>query len=58
MWKFDVYYDGGWLHEETDFESEEEAMEEAQAYINGKIEDWEADGVEWEDLFIIETDEQ
>ena len=58
MWKFDVYYDGGWLHEETDFDSEEEAMEEAQAYINGKIEDWEADGVEWEDLFIIETDEQ
>ena len=58
MWKFDVYYDGGWLHEETDFESEEEAMEEAQAYINGKIEDWEADGVEWEDLFVVETDEQ
>ena len=58
MWKFDVYYDGGWLHQENDFESEEEAMEEAQTYINGKIEDWESDGVEWEDLFIIETDEQ
>lgn len=58
MWRYDVYYDGGWLHEETDFESEEEATEEAQAYINGKIEDWEADGVEWEDLFVIETDEQ
>ena len=58
MWKFDVYYDGGWLHQENDFESEEEAIEEAQAYINGKIEDWESDGVEWEDLFIIEADEQ
>ena len=58
MWKYDVYYDGGWLHEETDFESEEEAMAEAQAYINGKIEDWEVDGVEWEDLFTIEIYEQ
>ena len=56
MWKFNVYYDGGWLHEETDFETEEEAIEEAQIYIDGKKEDWEFDRADWEDdLFYIET---
>ena len=58
MWKYDVYYDGGWLHEDVDFETEEDAREDARIYIEGKIEDWEADGVEWEDLFVIETYEQ
>ena len=58
MWKYDVYYDGGWLHEDEGFETEEDAKEEAQLYIKGKIEDWEADGVEWENLFSIETHEQ
>ena len=55
MYKYDVYYDGGWLHQESDFESEEEAKEEAEIYIQGKIADWEADEVEWEDLFVIEV---
>ena len=58
MWRYDVYYDGGWLHEDVDFETEEDAKEDAQIYIDGKIDDWEADGVEWEDLFVIETYEQ
>ena len=31
MWKFDVYYDGGWLHQENEFESEEEAEKFAKA---------------------------
>ena len=59
MWKYDVYYDGCWLHEGVEFETEEDAVDDAQSYIEGKIEDWEFEGAEWEmDLFSIETDEQ
>ena len=58
MWKYKVYYDGCWLHEDDDFETEEEAMEEAQSYIDGKIEDWAIEGCEWEEeLFEVVTDE-
>ena len=57
MYGYDVYYDGGWLHEEIGFQSEEEALEEAKSYIKTKIDCWEADGVEWEDLFVIEIKE-
>ena len=57
MYKYDVYYDGYWLCEDGNFETEEEAMEEAKSYIEAKIADWKADGVEWENLFEVEIEE-
>lgn len=57
MYKYKVYYEGSWLHEENDFETHEEAMEDAKLYVESKIECWEADGVDWEDLFNIEVEE-
>ena len=58
MWKYDVYYDKCWLHEDGDYETESEALEEAQAYIDGKEEDWDFDGTEWDsELFEIITSE-
>lgn len=59
MYKYKVYYEGSWLHEENDFETHEEAMEDAEIYIEGKIDCWEADGVEYDrELFSIEIEEE
>ena len=58
MWRYDVYYDGGWIHEDVAFETEEDAMDDARIYIESKIDDWEADEIEYEDLFRIEVYEQ
>lgn len=44
-WKFEVWYDGCCLHEENGFDTEYEAREEAQMYVEAKIEDWKVDGV-------------
>ena len=58
MWKYNLYYDSCWLHEGTDFETEEDAMEDAQMHIGIKIESWMSEGCEWEEeLFEIVTDE-
>lgn len=39
MWKYNVYYDGGWLHEETDMYTAEAAEDDANLYIESKMED-------------------
>lgn len=59
MYKYNVYYDGGWLHEDTEWETEEDAFNEAEMYIESKIEGWESDDVEYDrNLFSIEVEEE
>lgn len=52
-WK--VYYETTLLHEDDEeWETEDEAYEEAKAYVESKIDDYEIDGVEYdEDAFCI-----
>lgn len=59
MYKYNVYYDGEWLHEDTGWVTEEDAEWDAELYIESKIADWEADEVEYEkELFSIEIEEE
>ena len=58
MFKYKLYYDGGFLRDSVDFgytfESEEEAQEDAEMEIESRISDWELDGVECEkELFEV-----
>lgn len=46
--KCKIYYDGGFLTELTEFDTEEELIEEAELYVESKIADWEADGVDYD----------
>lgn len=47
-WK--VYYDSTLLHEDDEiFDTEEEAEEEAQSYIESKMRDYEIDGAEYDE---------
>ena len=52
MYKYKLYYDGGFLRDSVDlgytFESEEEAQEDAEMEIESRISDWEVGGVEYE----------
>lgn len=58
MYKYNLYYDGGWLKEESGFDTEDEAREEAESEIESRIEYWEAEGTEYDrDLFSAEVDE-
>ena len=52
-WK--VYYETTLLHDDEEiYETEEEAYEEAKAYVESKIADYEIDGAEYdEDEFCI-----
>ena len=49
---YKVYYDVTLLHDASDyneyFDTEEEAREDAESYVDRKIEDWKADG-SWEE---------
>ena len=62
MFKYKLYYDGGFLRDSADlgytFESEEEAQEDAEMEIENRISDWELDGVECEkELFEVIIEE-
>ena len=62
MFKYKLYYDGGFLRDSADlgytFESEEEAQEDAKMEIESHISDWEIDGVECEkELFEVIIEE-
>ena len=62
MYKYKLYYDGGFLRDSADlgytFESEEEAQEDAEMEIESRISDWEIDGVECEkELFEVIIEE-
>ena len=52
MFKYKLYYDGGFLRDSADlgytFESEEEAQEDAEMEIESRIVDWEIDGCEYD----------
>lgn len=57
-YRYDIYYNGTWLHEDSGFYYEYDAQSDAELYVESKIEDWEADGVEYDrDLFEIEVEE-
>ena len=62
MYKYKLYYDGGFLRDSVDLgytlESEEEAQEDAEMEIESRISDWEIDGVEYErELFEVIIEE-
>ena len=62
MFKYKLYYDGGFLQDSADlgytFETEEEAQEDAEMEIESRISDWELDGVECEkELFGVIIEE-
>ena len=62
MFKYKLYYDGGFLRDNADlgytFETEEEAQEDAEMEIESRISDWELDGVECEkELFEVIIEE-
>lgn len=62
MFKYKLYYDGGFLRDSADFgytfETEEEAQEDAEMEIESRISDWEIDGVEYErELFEVIIEE-
>ena len=48
MWKYKLYYDGGFLRDSADlgyiYESEEEAQEEVAEAMKEYMENWELDG--------------
>lgn len=45
MWKYELYYENQFLHDsDFDYESEEEALEEAQTDIESYIEGYKAEG--------------
>lgn len=61
MFNYDLYYDCCLIHSEiTDFETEEEAREDAEMEIENRCSYWDIDGVEynksWFDIDIQEVD--
>ena len=63
MWKYKLWYDGGFLRDSEDlgytFETEEEAMEEAKTAMEEYINDWEIESCQDidRDLFEIRITE-
>ena len=58
MFKYKLYYDGGFLRDSAGlgytFESEEEAQEDGEMEIESRITDWEIDGCEYDkELFEV-----
>ena len=53
-YEYELWYDGGCLHCEGGFDSEEEAYEDAEIERDYKAEIWDIDGVEYDlDYFEI-----
>ena len=62
MFKYKLYYDGGFLCDSADlgyvYETEEDAKEDAEMEIESRISDWEIDGCECErELFEVIIEE-
>lgn len=62
MFKYIIWYDGGWLRDSSDlgylYETEEEAREEAEADIDDYRLGWSIDNSKYDDsLFDIEITE-
>lgn len=49
-YSYEIYFEGAWIHtSDEEFDTEEEAREDAESYIEQKIEDYKADGAWHED---------
>ena len=49
-YSYEVYFDGNWIHSSDDrFDTENEAREDAEGYIDLKITEWKADNAWHED---------
>lgn len=48
MFRCKIYYDGTVFYGEEEWETEQEAIEDAEMFIESKIADWEADGISYE----------
>lgn len=62
MYKYVLYYDGGFLRDSADlgytYETEEEAKEDAKMEIESRIADWDIDGCEYDkELFEVVIEE-
>lgn len=62
MFKYIIWYDGGWLRDSSDlgylYETEEEAEEEANYAKEEYMRDWDIEGSEYDpDYFEIEIEE-
>ena len=62
MFKYILYYDGGFMCDSADlgyvYETEEDAKEEAEMEIEGRISDWENDCVDYDrELFEVIVEE-
>ena len=59
-WKCKVYYNTlCYLHEETGYDTKEEAMDAAILYINNTIVKWEGDGIQYDkELFDIKVEKE
>ena len=62
MFKYILYYDGGFLRDSADlgytYGTEEEAKEDAEMEIESRIVDWELDGCEYDkELFEVIIEE-
>ena len=62
MYKYILYYDGGWLRDSAElgyvFDTEEEANEEAEMEIESRITDWKIEGADYErELFEVIIEE-
>lgn len=44
-YRYEVWYDGCCLHEEGSFEDDEEARDDADLYVESRLDYWEEDGV-------------
>ena len=62
MFKYKLYYDGGFLQDSADlgytYETEEEAQEDVEMEIESRISNWEIDGCEYDkELFEVIIEE-
>lgn len=62
MYKYVLYYDGGFLRDSADngyvFDTKEDAIEEVQDAMDEYMDDWEVEGSEYEsELFEYEIEE-
>lgn len=62
MYKYKLYYDGGFLRDSSDlegiYESEEEVQEEADLEIDSRVAYWASENVDYDvDLFEIVIEE-
>lgn len=45
MYKYEVWYDGAFLHEENRFEDDDDAFADGELYVDSRLDNWEEDGV-------------